>query len=96
MKVSNMEDFIRLSTAHSAKCGKQLVLQRRDTNLGAMIRETWKCPCCEAELSFSNCDKVRSDEVAQGASHSRNQPDFNIRMIKGAQLVGINTTKLDW
>ena len=59
-----------------------------------MIRETWKCPCCEAELSFSNCNEVRSDEVAQGASHSRSQPDFNLRLIKGSIEVGINTTKL--
>ena len=31
MRVSKMDDFIRLATAHSARCGKQLVLAKRAT-----------------------------------------------------------------
>lgn len=94
MTVSKMEDFIRLSTRHAAKCGKELVLVERDTKRGCFIRETWKCPCCGNGLTFDNCDMVRSEEVAMGASHSRSQPDFNLRIIKGARLVGVNVKQL--
>ena len=41
-----------------------------------------------------NCDMIRSSEVAGGAAYSQSQPDFNLRIIKGNQLTGINTTKL--
>lgn len=42
---------------------------------------------------MDNCDMVRSPKVAQGASYSRLQPDFNLRLVKGTQLTGIHTTK---
>ena len=95
MCASKMEDFIRLATAHSATCGKQLVLVERNTNNGAHVQHTWKCPCCGDELTMSNCDMVRSSEVALGASYSRSQPDFNLRIPKGARLVGINVEKVE-
>ena len=41
-----------------------------------------------------NCDMIRSSEVADGAMYSRSQPDFNLRIVKGTQLTGINRTKL--
>ena len=94
MKVSKIEDFVRISTAHSAICAKQLVLIERDTMRGAFIRQTWKCPCCKVELHLDNCDMIKSSEVAEGASHSRKQPDFNLRILKGALLSGINITKM--
>ena len=94
MKVSKMENFIRLSTNHSAKCGSQLVLIDRDMNYGAFVRQVYKCPACCEELVLENCDKVKSTAVAEGASHSRHQPDFNLRMLKGADLAGVNTQKL--
>ena len=53
-----------------------------------------RCPRCGEELRLDNCDKVRSQKVAQGAAHSRPQPDFNLKVISGASLVGINTTKV--
>lgn len=94
MKMSNMEDFIRAATAHSATCGKQLVLIERDTKMGSYVHETWKCPCCKSELYFDNCDMVRSSVVAQGASYCRKQPDLNLRIAKGAKLAGINVQKI--
>ena len=94
MKASLMEDFIRLSTAHSALCCRQLVLKERKFIGGTGIRWVWKCPVCEEEITHNNCEMIRSKEVAQGAAYSRMQPDFNLRMVKGASLTGINTTKL--
>ena len=94
MNVKRMEDFVRTATAHSAKCGKQLVLAQRDTSIGSYVQHTWKCPCCQEELSMENCEKVRSKEVAVGAKYSKHQPDFNLRAVKGARLSGINVTKL--
>ena len=86
MRVSKMDDFIRLATAHSARCGKQLVLAKRETQTrGTLLRETWKCPCCAAELLLENCNMVKSTAVAQGASHSRRQPKFNLQILLGAQ-----------
>jgi len=43
---------------------------------------------------MENCDMIRSPEVAEGAVFSRSQSDFNLRLVKGTQLTGINTTKL--
>ena len=94
MSFSRMENFIRVATSHSARCGKQLVLIRRDVNCGAKVHHVWKCPCCSHELSMNNCDMVRSSELAEGAAYSRLQPDLNLRIVKGSQLTGINTTKL--
>ena len=37
---------------------------------------------------------IRSPEVTEGAAYSRSQPDFNLRLVEGTQLTGINTTKL--
>ena len=89
-----LENFICLATAHSSKCGKQLVLRSRQLTFGAKVQHFWKCPCCSAELCMVNCDMIRSSEVADGAMYSRSQPDFNLRIVKGTQLTGINTTKL--
>ena len=86
MSLSRMEKFIRIATLHSARCGKQLVLIRRDVNCGSKVHHLWKCPCCSHELSMNNCDMVRSSEVAEGAAFSRLQPDFNLRIVKGTQL----------
>ena len=94
MELSNMEVFIWLSTAHLAQYGKQLILIKRDTSWGAFVQHTWKCPRCGEELRLDDCDKVQSQEVAQGAAHSCHQLDFNLRIISGASIVGINTTKV--
>ena len=94
MSLSRLEDFIRLTTGHAAGCGHQLVLTKRDMTQGAMIEHVWKCPCCKIELILNNCGMVRSSDVAQGHSHSRVQPDFSLRLVKGIQLTGINTTKI--
>jgi hypothetical protein len=94
MSISKLEDFIRLATSHSAECGMQLVLQRRELKDGAKVHHVWKCPCCCGQLLMDNCDMIRSPEVAEGAGYSRSQPDFNLRLVKGTQLTGINTTKL--
>jgi len=94
MKISNMEDFIRLSTAHAAKCGRALVLIERDRSQGAYVVETWQCPCCNGELKLTNCNKIKSKEVARGAAYSRKQPDFNLRILEGAELSGVNVLKL--
>ena len=93
MAVPKLEDFIRLSTAHSAQCGAELELIKRDTKVGAYMDEAWKCPVCLEELHLKSCDWVRTEEVAQGASHSRKQPDVNIRMVKAAALSGIGPQK---
>ena len=37
---------------------------------------------------------ICSLEVAEGAAFSRSQPDFNLRLVKGTQLTGMNTMKL--
>jgi len=95
MKVSKLEDFIKLSTAHAAQCGYQLAHLSREMNCGAYIRQVYKCTGCGKELVLENCDKVKSIEVADGASHSRHQPDFNLRMVTEAVAVGINTQKLE-
>ena len=94
MSFLRLENFIRIATAHSSKCGKQLVLRSRQLTFGAKVQHFWKCPCCSAELCLVNCDMIRSSEVADGAMYSRSQPDFNLRIVKGTQLTGINTTKL--
>ena len=94
MQGSKLEDFIRLSSSHAATCGKQLVLVDRDNTRGCYLKQIWKCVCCGEELVLENCDIIRSKSVAQGAAHSRKQPDFNIRILKGAALTGINMKKL--
>ena len=94
MSLSRMEDFIWISTSHAAVCGKQLVLIKRDTSNGAMIEQVWKCPSCTMELSLTKCGMIKSSDVAQGKGFSRSQPDFNLRLVKGIPLTGINTTKI--
>ena len=93
MAVPNLEDFIRMSTAHSAQCGFELKLIQRDTKCGAYMDETWKCPVCLEELHLRSFEWVRTGEVAQGAAFSRKQPDINIRMIKATALSGIGPEK---
>jgi hypothetical protein len=94
MSFVRLENFIWPATAHSSKCGKQLVLRSRQLDFGAKVQHLWKCPCCSAKLCMVNCDMIRSSEVAEGAAYSRSQPDFNLRIVKGAQLTGINTKKV--
>ena len=55
-----MEEFIRLTTSHSAFCGRQLVLNERKFTGGAGMRWVWKCPVCEKEIAHNNCDMVGS------------------------------------
>ena len=55
--------------------------------------KTQKYPVCQEELHFKSCEWVKTEEVAQGASHSRKQPDVNIRMVKAAALSGIGPQK---
>ena len=89
MKIPKLDEFIRRATAHSSTCGKQLVLSKREAQTkGTLLRETWKCPCCEEELMFENCDFVKSTAVAQGASHSRRQPEFNLQILEGPSSSG--------
>ena len=76
------------------KVGKHLVLKERDTSKVAMVINAWTCSCCTAKVKFSNCEKVRTSEVADGALHSWSKPDFNIQIMKGAILVGINSTNM--
>ena len=94
MSFTRLENFIHFATGHSAQCGKQRVLLRRELKDDAKVHHVWKCPCCCAELLMENCDMIRSPEVAQGAAYSRSQPDFNLWLVKCTQLTGINTTKL--
>lgn len=94
MSVSRMEDFVRLSTNHAAGCGEQLVLVERDTTQGAYVKQTWKCPRCGDELSCANCDMVKTRTVAPGRKYSRPQPEFNVRVAKAGNLVGVNLSKL--
>ena len=94
LSLSRMENFIRLSTAHAANCGKQLVHIKRDTLYGAMIQHVWKCPCCLTELSMHICSMIKSSDITQVRALSCEKPGFNLRMAKGIQLTGINTTKL--
>ena len=94
MSVSNMEDFIRESTAHAALCAKQLVLVDHDLSIGAFMRQKWQCPCCGDMIVFDNCDFVKSEVCARGRKYSRSQPDLNIRLATGATLSGVNLTKL--
>ena len=89
MSFTKLENCIRLATSHSAECGMQLVLQRRQLKDGTKVHHVWKCPCCCAELLMENCDMIRSPEVAEGAAFSRSQPDFNLQLVKGTQLTGI-------
>jgi len=42
MSLVRLENFIRLATAHSAKCGKQLVLRSRQVDFGAKVQHLWK------------------------------------------------------
>lgn len=94
MQGNKLEDFIRLSSLHAATCGSQLKLVERVSNFGCYLKQVWRCSVCNAGLELENCDMVRSEAVADGAAYSRKQPDFNLRIVKGAALVGINTTKL--
>ena len=94
MKVSNMEDFLFLSTDHSGQRVKKLVLIKRDTRRGALMKQIWMCPTCAAELVFEICDMVRSIEAAQGNKKSMPQLDFNLPVIAGAVLTGINTQQV--
>jgi hypothetical protein len=93
MQGNKLEDFICLSSSHAATCGSQLKLVERVTNFGCYLKH-WRCSVCNTRLELENCDMVRSESVADGAAYSRKQPDFNLRIVKGAALVGINTTKL--
>jgi len=72
----------------------QLVLIERDNTQGAMLNLVWKCPCCEETLTMSNCNKVKSSQVALGAKYSRMQPELNLRILAGGALIGINTQKM--
>jgi hypothetical protein len=90
MKVNKMDDFIRRSTSHAAQCRSLLVLIQRQVHFcGSMLREIWKCPCCGGDLVFENQDRVRSDEVAEGACFSCLQPMINLEIVKGSKLEGI-------
>ena len=85
-----MENFIRSSTAHTAKCGGHLVLIKRDTSKGAYMRHIWKCRRCGGEFEQQNCDMVRSTDVARGCTYSMQQPDFNLRLVTASTLTGVN------
>ena len=94
MQGSKLIEFIRLSTSHAAKCGGRLRLVKSDNSQGCYLKQTWKCPCCLENLFLENCDMVKTTSVAQGAKYSAPQADFNIRLLKGLHLVGINNTKM--
>jgi hypothetical protein len=49
---------------------------------------------CGEDLTFTNQEIVKTDEVAEGSSHSRQQPYINVVIAKGAKLTGINMMKL--
>jgi hypothetical protein len=90
MKVNKMDDFIRRSTSHNAKYRSPLVLiQRQVYFCGSMLHEIWKCPCWGEDLIFENQDRVRLDEVAEGAHFSCLQPMTNLEIVKGSKLEGI-------
>jgi len=96
MVVDRMEDFVRKSTGHAALCGMPLVLSKRKTHYrGTMLSEVWQCPSCGAELVLDNQGTVKSNDVAQGATHSRYQPRINLELVKGAKLEGINMAQLE-
>ena len=94
MLVEKMDNFIREIASHAAHCGMAPVLVERKTHYrGTMLYELWRCPCCGKELTFTNQALVKTDEVAKGASHSRQQPFINVAIAKGAKLTGINMMK---
>ena len=93
MNIKRMEDFIRESSAHAAKCGKPLVLIKRDMP-ASYVHQTWMCPCCGEKLHMKNCCMARTKVSADGAKFSRSQPEFNIRMLSAASLSGVNLQKL--
>lgn len=96
MVVDRMEDFVRKSTGHAALCGMPLVLSKRKMHYrGTMLSEVWQCPSCGAELLLDNQGTVKSNDVAQGATHSRYQPRINLELVKGAKLEGINMAQLE-
>ena len=63
MQCNNMDDFIRLATGHSAKCGQQLKLIERNTKEGAAVKEVWICPVCTKRLCFLNTKMVKTRVV---------------------------------
>ena len=68
MSFTRLKKFIPFATVHSAQCGKQLVLLRRELQDGAKVHHVSKCPCCCAELLMGNCDTIHSPEGAEGAA----------------------------
>jgi hypothetical protein len=87
-----MDEFIKLVSSHSAKCGHEVTLIHRCTNYGAYVREVWKCSVCHEELELTNSEKVKTEVVEQERRYSKIQADINLR-ISGAFTAGVNMTK---
>ena len=66
ISVPKLEAFIQEATTHAAQCGAALELKKRDNNRGAYVEETWRCPCCAGDVTLQNCDRVKTNEVAEG------------------------------
>jgi hypothetical protein len=93
MSVKRMDSFICEIASHAVQCGMAPVLVERKTHYrGTMLYERWRCPCCGKDLKFTNQELVKTDQVAEGATHSRQQPSINVAIAKGA--TGINMAKL--
>jgi hypothetical protein len=75
MSVKRMDSFICEIASHASQCGMASVLVERKTHYcGTMLYERWRCPCCGEDLTFTNQELVKTDEVAVGAKFSRQQP----------------------
>lgn len=92
MQCSRMDDFIELVSEHSAKCGHKITLIERCTKRGAFVKEVWKCHGCHEQLKLTNCRLIKTAVVDRERTHSRKQPEINLRIAK-AFTVGINMTK---
>ena len=84
-----MDDFIEGVSSHSAKCGHRMICISRSTNLGAYVKEVWKCTGCQEEMELTNCEMVKTTVVERERKYSRKQPSINIQLASGF-VAGVN------
>ena len=93
MDCDHMDDFIREATCHSARCGRQLRLIKRDTTMGAAVKEVWLCPACGNNLTLLNCKWTKTTVVEPERKFSRIAPSINMKIAQLA-AAGVNQSKI--
>ena len=93
MDCDRMDDFIREATCHSARCGRQLQLIKRDMTMGAAVKEVWLCPACGNNLTPLNCEWTKTEVVEPERKFARKQPSINMKIAQLAAK-GVNQSKI--